>query len=114
MALIFSFPRGFAPRTPQHALSLAAFAGSLRSRGSFAALTRSSFGHVYPSVRRLLALDERFERQAHLAHRAEDAVFRGVGLQPERAADLLDRLAFEVPQHEGGALHAREPVHRAA
>ena len=41
-------------------------------------------------------------------------MFRRVGLQAERAADFLDRLSLEVTQHERGALHVRQPFHRAA
>src|SRR5260221_12190430 len=61
-----------------------------------------------------LAFDKWLEREPHLAHRAEDAVFRRVRLQAERAADLLDRLPLEVTEHERGALHVRQPLHRAA
>ena len=55
---------------------------------------------------------ERFERRAHLADRAEDAVLGRVRLEPERSADVLDRVAFEVPQDEGRPLALAERGHR--
>ena len=54
-------------------------------------------------------VNQRLERDAHLAHRAKDAVLGRVGLEAEGRADLVDRAPFDVTQRECGTLQGREP-----
>jgi hypothetical protein len=59
-------------------------------------------------------LDEGRERRAHLAHRAENAMLRRAGFQPELTADLADRHAFDVPERERRTLDGGQARHRLA
>ena len=45
----------------------------------------------------------RFQASAKLLDRSKNTVFRSVRASPERFADLVDRHALEVPQHERGS-----------
>src|SRR5262245_4355398 len=55
-----------------------------------------------PAARKSLIRHEWLERHSHLLHRSKNRMLRRVHFQSEGAADLVDRMPFEMSQHERG------------